>query len=71
MKRTLVSGTLVSGTLVSRTLVSGALAALRVDCVDGGASVGFMSPLAHECAVAFRMLSCVGENLEGCDEVAE
>ena len=30
-----------------------ALAAVLVDCVDGGASVGFMHPLAHDHARAF------------------
>ena len=29
------------------------LAAVTIDCVDGGASVGFMHPLTHDRAVAF------------------
>jgi GNAT superfamily N-acetyltransferase len=30
-----------------------ALAAVAIDCVEGGASVGFMDPLSHDRAVAF------------------
>ncbi len=30
-----------------------ALAAVAIDCVEGGASVGFMDPLSHERAAAF------------------
>lgn len=30
-----------------------ALADVLVDCVEGGASVGFLRPLAHDRAVAF------------------
>ena len=36
------------------------LAAILVDCVDGGASVGFLPPLAHERAVEFWLQQAAG-----------
>ncbi len=36
------------------------LAAVLVDCVDGGASVGFLPPLAHERAVEFWRQQAAG-----------